>query len=212
MSIHTHSLILAGLLALAGLAVGCTRSVQPAASDYFSPTNEVISAYGLTLDENASPEQTVWALLQAIHDDVNTPMSSPEWQELIKLQCRLANVELLRTRLEDNNQASRKKSEEMFFEVVKGWAAALNYYAEHFDDTLEQALHRMTVRELNDNKLPEQYRSVRVVDYVLTTGQPDSPPGLERGVDIRFFLAKTLKGYWRAYLLTLNPPPASSNS
>ncbi len=212
MSIHTHSLILAGLLGLAGLAVGCTRSVQPPASDYLPQANEVVSAYGMTLDETATPEQAVWALLLAIRDDVATPINSAKWQELIKLQCQLANVEVLRQRSEGGSEALRKRSQEIYFEVIKGWAAALNYYTEHFDPSLEQAQHRMTLRETNDTKLPEQYRSIRVVDYVLTAGQPDSPPNLERGVDIRFLLAKTLKGYWRVYSLSLHPPPPSSNS
>lgn len=212
MSIHTHSLILAGLLALAGLAGGCTRSVEPPASDYLPQANEVVAAYGMTLDETATPEQTVWALLLAIRDDVATPINSAKWQELIKLQCQLANVEVLRQRSEGGNEALRKRRQEIYFEVIKGWAAALNYYTEHFDPSLEQAQHRMTLREANDTKLPEQYRSIRVVDYVLTAGQPDSPPNLERGVDIRFLLAKTLKGYWRVYSLTLHPPPPSSNS
>lgn len=209
MSIRIHSLILAGLLAL---TAGCTRRAQPPTSDFLPPANEVVSAYGMTLDETATPEQTVWALLMAIRDDVTTPINSAKWQELIGLQCRLANVELLRRRLEDRDQASRQKSEEMFFGVVKGWAAALNYYTEHFDDSLEQARHRITVREIIDSKLPEHFRSIRIVDYLLTAGQPDSPPNLARGVDIRFRLAKTLKGYWRVYLLTLHPPPASSDS
>lgn len=212
MSIHTHSLILAGLLALAGLAGGCTRSVEPPASDYLPQANEVVAAYGMTLDETATPEQTVWALLLAIRDDVATPINSAKWQELIKLQCQLANVEVLRQRSEGGNEALRKRRQEIYFEVIKGWAAALNYYTEHFDPSLEQAQQRMTLREADDTKLPEQYRSIRVVDYVLTAGQPDSPPNLERGVDIRFLLAKTLKGYWRVYSLTLHPPPPSSNS
>lgn len=212
MSIRTQSLILAGLLALTGLAAGCTHRTQPPASDFLPAENEAVSAYGMTLDETATPEQTVWALLMAIRDDVTTPINSAKWQELIRLQCRLANVELLRRRLESGNEASRQKSEEMFFGVVKGWAAALNYYAEHFDHSLEQARRRIAVRQATDSNLPEQYRSIRIVDYVLTAGQPDSPPNLARGVDIRFRLAKTLKGYWRVYSLSLHPPPPSSNS
>ncbi len=190
---------------------GCVNRQAPQAADYLPPSNEVVTAYGVTLDENETPEQTVWVLLMAIRDDVRTKINTPQWQKLMKLQCRLANIELLRSSSAVSKRASREKSEEIFFKVVKGWAPALNYYAEHFDDTLEAAMARMSSRSDTDKSLPEDNQTIQVVDYVLTAQQSDSPAGLNSGVTIRFRLSKTQKGYWRVYKLILGPPPAPTN-
>jgi hypothetical protein len=165
------------------------------------PSNDVVTAYGMTLDENAAPEQTVWVLLMAIRDDTRSKMNSPDWREHIKLQCRLTNVEFLRR----NASASPSSSDEAIFALVHGWASALNYYVQHFDDDFESARVRMTSQRIASDQLPEVGEDGRVVDYLLTG------TGLDSGVRIRFLLSKTQKGYWRAFKLILGPPPAPTS-
>lgn len=164
-------------------------------------SNEVVTAYGMTLDENAAPEQTVWALLMAIRDDTRSKMNSPEWREHIKLQCSLTNVEFLRR----NVKASPSASDEAIFALVHGWASALNYYVQHFDDDFESVRVRMSSQRIGSDQLPELGGEGHVVDYTLTG------TGVDSGVQIRFLLSRTEKGYWRAFKLILGPPPAPTS-
>jgi hypothetical protein len=185
----------ATVLALIG---GCVDRSRPSASDFMPSSNDVVTAYGMTLDENASPEQTVWVLLMAIRDDTRSKMNSPEWHEHIKLQCRLTNVEFLRR----NANASLSISDEAIFALVHGWASALNYYVQRFDDDFESARVRMISRRIESDQLPEVGDDGQVVDYTVTGTGADS------GVRIRFLLSRTQKGFWRAFKLILGPPPA----
>lgn len=192
--------------------VACAERHEPGAADYLPDANDAVTAYGMTLDQDAAPEQTAWALLMAARDDVRAPLGTPRAKELLKLQCSLANVELLRDSSAADRGLSKEAIDDLFFEIVKGWASALNYYTEFFDGDYQAAKARMATRSTTDTRLPKDRQEVRVVDYVLTANQPDSPQGLDRGVTIHFLLSKTQKGYWRVYKIILGPPPATTNS
>ena len=210
---------------------GCDSRPKLEASDFLPASDEVVTAYGVTLDEHATPEQSAWVLLMAARDDVRTAIHSPEWRELMKLQCRLADVELLREMANKDAALSREKADAIFFRMIKSWASALNYYAEFFDDEFEAARARMTLRNAVSPRLPEGRRNIQLVQYVLTARAADfsprgSAPGenvapyegprgpkpatLDSGVTVQFLLSKTHKGYWRIYKLQLAPPPAPS--
>ncbi len=199
-----HQRLIARVLGLASLLVlmgGCADRGRPSAGDFMPASNDVVTAYGMTLDENATPEQTVWVLLMAIRDDAQSRMNSPEWREHIKLQCTLTHVEFLRR----NAKAPLSSSDEAIFALVHGWAPALNYYVEHFDDDFESAKNRMSSQRIGSAQLPGVGEDAHIVDYALTG------TGLDSGVRIRFVLSKTQKGYWRAFRLILGPPPAPTS-
>ncbi len=199
---HQRS-ITRGLSAAIALALigGCADRSRPSARDFMPATNDVVTAYGITLDENATPKQTVWVLLMAIRDDTRSKMNSPQWREHIKLQCSLTNVEFLRR----NAKASPSSSDEAIFALVHGWAPALNYYVQQFDDDFESAERRMKSQRIASDQLPEVGDGGHLVDYTLTG------TGVESGVRIRFLLSRTQKGYWRAFKLILGPPPAPTS-
>ncbi len=165
----------------------------------------------MTLDENATPEQVVWVLLSAIREDVRTKVDTQDWNDLMKLQCQLANVELLRSRVDTAGRGRYLDSDSLFFSIVRGWAPALNGYAEYFDDEFEAAKARMTSKPINDPRLPEKYHPIQVVNYVLQAAEFDGPVGLNRGVNIQFALSRTQDGYWRVYAVSLGPPPSLAN-
>lgn len=192
----TGGLIAAIVLALIG---GCADRSRPSVRDFMPASNEVVTAYGITLDENAAPEQTVWVLLMAIRDDTRSKVNSPQWREHMKLQCSLTNVEFLRR----NAKASPSSSDQVIFALVRGWASALNYYVQHFDDDFQSARIHMSSESIGRDQLPALGDDGYFVDYTLTGTGTDS------GVRIRFLLSKTQKGYWRAFKLILGPPPAS---
>ena len=174
-------------------------------------SNDVVTSHGMTLDENATPEQVVWVLLSAIREDVRTKVNSPEWKDLMKLQCRLANVELLRSRADTSERGRHLDRDGLFFGIVRGWAPALNYYAESFDDEFEAAKAKMTSKPINDPRLSEKYHPIQVVNYVLQAAEFDGPVRRRRGVNIQFALSKTQNGYWRVYAVSLGPPPAPTS-
>ena len=178
------------------------------ASDFLPASNEVVTAYGMTLDENATPAQSAWVLLMAARDDSRTTIHSPQWQALMKLQCRLADVELLREVAAGNDSLSRVKADEIFFRMIRTWASALNYYAEFFDQDFETAATCMTLRSAVDSRLPQGREDIQVVDYVLTAGAPGRPAALDSGDTIQLLLSKPHKGYWRVYKIQFAPPPA----
>ena len=60
----------------AALLVGstaCRRDVRLADKKLRNPTVKAVSAYGMTLDEQASPQQVAFATLRAIRDDFLAP-------------------------------------------------------------------------------------------------------------------------------------------
>lgn len=174
-------------------------------------SNGVVTSHGMTLDENATPEQVVWVLLSAIREDVRTKVNTPAWKDLMKLQCRLANIELLRSRADAGGPGIKLDSNDIFFSIVRGWAPALNCYAEYFDDEFEAARARMISKLTDDPRLPENNNPIQVVNYVVPAAEFDGSVCLNRGVNIRFALSKTQNGYWRVYAVSLGPPPAPTS-
>ncbi len=193
------------------LACGCTDRRGQQISDYVPASNGVVTSHGMTLDENATPEQVVWVLLSAIREDVRTKVNTQDWKDLMKLQCQLANVELLRSRAGTAGRGRNLDSDGLFFSIVRGWAPALNWYAESFDDEFEAARARMTSKPINDPRLPEKYYPIQVVNYVLPAAELDGPVCQNGGVNIQFALSKTQNGYWRVYAVSLGPPPAPTS-
>ncbi|MCH8963553.1 MAG: hypothetical protein IIB58_01220 [Planctomycetes bacterium] len=193
------------------LACGCTDRRGQQVRDYVPASNDVVTSHGMTLDENATPEQVVWVLLSAIREDVRTKVNSPDWKDLMKLQCRLANVELLRSRADAAGRSQYLDSDSLFFSIVRGWAPALNCYTESFDDEFEAAKARMTSKPINDPRLPEKYHPIQVVNYVLPAVESDGSACLNGGVNIQFALSKTQNGYWRVYAVSPGPPPAPTS-
>lgn len=188
-------------LILAFTLGGCAGREKSQADRYLPPSNEAVTMYGMTLDEQAAPEQTVWALLMAVRDDVRSKMHSPEWDEAMRRQCRLTDVELLR-----EVWAATKDVDQAVFEIILSLAPALNFYAEYFDEEFDAARTRMTLRATQDASLPRGKQALHMVNYVLDPDGPDPPPGLERGVTIQVLLSKTEQGYWRVYRVLLGPP------
>lgn len=190
---------------------GCAGQADGLAGQYVPQRNDVLEEYGFTLDENSSPEQTAWALLQGIRDEFRTRRGSAEWHESVTLQCRLANVELWRDLLEGKITGSRNRPVELIFEIVSGWAAALQYYAPRFDGDFESAQARMTSRNGKDTLLPAGQQEVRIVDYLPPTPSEGATATVQ-GISIRIVLAKTAKDYWRVYKIILGPSPAAIGS
>ncbi len=193
------------------LACGCTDRRGPQVSEYVPASNDVVTSHGMTLDENATPEQVVWVLLSAIREDVRTKVNTQDWKDLMKLQCRLANVELLRSRVDSIGRGIKPDSDGLFFTIVRGWAPALNCYTDYFDDEFEAAKARMTSEPKNDTRLPEKYNPIQVVNYVLPAAESDDPAQQNRGVNIQCALSRTQNGYWRVYAVYLGPPPAPTS-
>ena len=136
------------------MAVGC------AGTDEETPHAEVkvVEAYGLTLDESATPQQVVYALLRSIADDFSAAADHDHDKQREAL-CRTFSLgaystiegRLLRTLgLLDKDAKTDlgDKRDLELYKVIKTWAPITGYYVKSFDETFESMSQKLRVTEL----------------------------------------------------------------
>jgi hypothetical protein len=145
------------------LFVGCTAEEQiPEAK-----TKE-ISAYGLTLDADAPPEQVVYVLLRSLKDDVEASQSfkHAEQKEALDRTFALAAHSEIEQRLLALVKSVKKdvdlgdERDEKLFEIVDKWAPIVAHYVDSFDTDASAAAAKMKRRNAADGKLVHIYYPV----------------------------------------------------
>lgn len=193
------------LLLLIATLPSCESRSATQAQRLMPDANAPVDAYGLTLDAQASPTEVVWALTMAIRDDVRNPFGSPQWEQAMKLQCQLANVDLLKAELL-KKAPNLKAPESLIYELILNWAPMLNYYADYFEDDYASAAQKMTAKAIVDSAMPEGRQDVQVVMLAVSGQDQGDTTGPPRGIRIAFKLAKTDLDYWRVIGIVLGPP------
>ncbi len=183
------------------LAAGCRSDAPSPAREFLPPGNEVVVAYDLTLDAQATPEQVAWVLLQALREDLRHPVGSSPWREVMALECRLADVELLRAQL-TGARLTAEEREHFIYDLVKNWAAKVHYYAPGLEGEFAAARRRMTVAQAVDLKLPAGHQQVCQVAY--TAGRDPADPPAAAVVVIK--MSRSPADLWRVYQVHIQPP------
>jgi len=112
---------------LAWLAAGCKPNEPP------PPPSGPVTAYGITVDRNATPEQVAYVLLRAIRDDVLAVRKNPYTAQTAayELQRRLAVAE------------ARGQGAEQRYEPVRHWAPTLAHYVDGIELDPDAAMSKM---------------------------------------------------------------------
>lgn len=127
-----------GFLLVCGLAVwsGCSRDVSLAGRNVRSVTVRAVTHYGVTLDENATPEQVAYVLLRAIRDDFLA--ATPEDREAaLDRQFDLCAANMIQAK--NRTAVSR---DEFIYNVVYRWTPTVSHYVRNFETDWENAKTR----------------------------------------------------------------------
>jgi len=131
-------------LTISGLGLtlwgGCSRDVRLAGRKLRSVTVGTATHYGVTLDQNASPQQVTYVLLRAIRDDF-LARSEPEREAALDKQFDIcaANRIAARNRVPANR-------DELIYNVVYRWTPTVSHYAHDFETEWGKAQERFVLK------------------------------------------------------------------
>ena len=113
--------------------IGCDRNVRLADKDIRDVNVRAVTHFGITLDEQATPEQTAFVLLRAIRDDF---FASDEAQRkaALNIQFDVAAADVIAAR----NPTSLSR-DEIIYQVVNHWTPAVSHYVRGFETEWEKA-------------------------------------------------------------------------
>jgi len=132
---------------------GCTRT-----EDEAPPARlQAVEAYGLTLDESATPQEVAFVLLRSLADDVKAAQARPprpnDQKAAMRLTYSLAAYQEIANRILQvaNQNRSPEKADlgpergKKLFSFTKQWAPIVAHYVNSFDTDLEAAARKMWV-------------------------------------------------------------------
>jgi len=127
---------------------GCA-SEEPAPRAVVKP----VTAYGLTLDENATPKQVAFVLLRSIADDVQAAQAreTNRQKEALRLTYSLAAYSTIARRIGESQEqptepARSRVRDKRLYVSVKDWASIVAHYVASFDTDYAAAARKMHVR------------------------------------------------------------------
>jgi hypothetical protein len=144
----------------------------------------------LTLDEKASPEMVVYALLVAIRDDVRAGEDVAAREKAVDRQFHLSAPE----QIAKQDPRIGLPAHERVEGVVWSWAPTLGYYAGDFPETWESAQGRMAIRPSGGGGAGSEGAGpdARVVKIQLS-----DPSGADGASVVAQFRLVQEKGFWR---------------
>ncbi len=131
----TIGFLAAGAVTLV-LWCGCGGDARLAGRKIRNVTVQSVSHYGVTLDQQAPPEQVAFVLLRAIRDDVRAK-NMDERQAALDKQFDLCAANVLQKR----NRTSLPR-DEFIHSIVYQWAPTVSHYAGDFETEREKAVAR----------------------------------------------------------------------
>ncbi len=127
--------------------VGCSRPVEIPPTDV-----KVVEAYGLKLDEQASPEQVVYVLLRSIREDVEASQAKdrPAQQKAFEVTFSLGAFGEIASRLaagldEKGRERLTQLRDKRIHDVINHWAPIVSHYVKSFELDEKIAAVRMRV-------------------------------------------------------------------
>jgi hypothetical protein len=214
----------ASLAAWAAVAVGVVLAAELAgcteAEDRVPPAKvETVTAYGMTLDQNATPQQVTYVLLRSLADDVHAaqahPPRSDEQKAANMITWSVAAPNVIEQRLLESlrtlskNPASitslGKDRNKEIYRVVNLWAPIVAYYVDSFDKDPQAAMNRMRVLPSGNGQI------IHVLyDVWPDASRPDA--GRHETLDVELVREKASEGsgdYWRVARIAYLPPQGS---
>jgi hypothetical protein len=129
---------------------------------------ETVNAYGLTLDENASPEQVAYVLLRSLSDDVEAAQAfkhAEQTKALHRTFALAAHTEMERRILAvlkavDEDADLENDRDKKLYSIVRLWAPIVAHYVDSFETDPSAASAKMKRRDAADGKLVHIYYPV----------------------------------------------------
>jgi len=178
-----------GLTATAAgaLAIGCGcggGDARLAGKKMRSVKVRSVTHYGLTLDQQATPEQVAFVLLRAIHDDVAAKVKEVREAALDKqFDICAANV------LQKRNRTSMPR-DEFVHSVVYHWAPTVSHYVGDFETEWDQA----AVRLVRGKASKDQKASSEETEVYMELADPGGDP--KARVVMVIWMVQD-EGFWR---------------
>jgi hypothetical protein len=167
------------------LVSGCQRDVRLADKKLRNPTVRAISAYEMTLDEQAIPEQVAYAALRAIADDFRATDDKAR-EEALDVQFDLCAA----NEIQRQNRTSLRR-EEWLYEVVSHWTPTVSHYVEDFPRDWTEAQERFVLRGPT-----ESAEGIEECDVLIEVDDVKAGRDPNARVVIVVWLAKD-NGFWR---------------
>jgi len=194
-----------GLRLMLGIAVavmgltGCT----PPKPEIPATTTQTVEAYGLTLNESATPQQVAYTLLRALADDVQAAQSGKHDEQKAALETTFSLVAYseLESRLLgvlNNNSATPQKSlgekrDAQLFKVVKNWASIVAHYIQCFFTSAADAISQMKLPPTGDDNRAHVF-------YRVSHDPSETDPAKQQLATIDIELVKVevgVRSFWR---------------
>jgi len=164
---------------------GCQRDVRLADKKLRNPTVRAVTAYEITLDAQATPEQVAYVVLRAAVDDFRAPNDQAR-EKALDIQfdiCAANEIQRLNT--------TSLQPEEWLYEVVNHWTPTVSHYVDDFPRTWTEAHERLVLRGPTESTEGVEECEVLIeVDNVKVGRDPNAR------VVIVIWLAKD-NGFWR---------------
>ncbi len=135
--------VMLGIAASVVVLPGCSEQPRNT-GDRIRETIEVrtVTHQGMTLDTSATPQQVVFALLQAVRDDFNAGDDRAAREEAFDRQLELCAPDHIYERSARTNFAQNRAVQR----VVWKWTPILSHYIGDFPSTLAEAESRLIVQ------------------------------------------------------------------
>jgi hypothetical protein len=159
-----------------------------------------VTHYGVTLDQEASPEQVAYVLLRSIREDVRATNETERESALDKQFDLCAADEIQR---KNNTSLSR---DELVHNIVWRWTPTVSHYVGGFELEQDKAVARFERRTL-DSSLNAAANAGECEILMEVTG-PEGDPNAR--VVMVIYFAKD-NGYWRVTHLGFEPASRSIN-
>ena len=187
-------MLTAGLLG----SISCSRDVSLAGRAIPSVTVRTVSHYGVTLDEQASPEQVAYVLLRAIRDDFEASDGAGR-KAALAIQFDICAANALQAR---NNTSSSR--DEFVYKVVYRWTPTVSHYARGFETALQKAQARFVRRE--SPSAANSKNGAEECEILMEVDDPNGDPNAQ-AVLVVWLIQDS--GYWRVTHLGFAPAKRS---
>lgn len=173
----------------------------------------VVEAYGLTLDESATPKQVAFVLLRSIRDDVEAAQArdGAAQRAAFETTYSLAAFSEIRKRLEKYFGKSpgpglTEADQRRIYDVVDHWAPIVAHYVASFDEEYERAAAEMLLG-------PSAEKDTMRILYDVVHDPSVTDPAKQQRATIEIELTPEPatggdKKFWRVARVAFEPTPA----
>ena len=176
----------------AAIWCGCGRDAHLAGENLRHATVKAVTYYGVTLDQNATPEQVAFVALRAIRDDF-LAKTKAEREAALDKQFDVCAADAIESR----NRLALSRDEFVHY-VVSEWTPVVSHYVADFETGRDKAVTRMVNRGVTKSAGDE----MPGCELAMEVADPGGDPSAR--VVMLIWLAKD-NGYWRVLHFGFDP-------